>query len=119
MTVDLKGIAVLDTDALKEIGSDRAFFAEVYRSFLADAPTRIQAIKTDLKTANSKSLVETAHALKSLSSCVGAMALFEVCKQIEILGKKEQIKSASLLMTRLTAEYKKVQIAIYNHQQQL
>lgn len=115
----LGNIPILDTHVLEQITSESSFIKEVYYSFLSDAPARLQAIKTALDSGDALTIEHTAHAFKSLSSCIGAMTLFHLCKQMEIAGKAGDITSAMSLRQSLEANYKKVQIAIQHHQKQL
>jgi len=117
--LDLENIPILDTQVLAEVSTEASFVKEVYRSFLDDAPVRINAIKAALENGNATALAQTAHALKSLSSCIGAMALFQICKHMEDAGKASQVERVVPLMLRLKAEYERVQLAVAKHQEQL
>lgn len=117
--LDLENMPILDIHVLKEITSEQSFVKEVYHSFLSDAPIRIQAIKTALDSSDASALEQAAHAFKSLSSCIGAMTLFHLCKHMEVAGKSGQLTSAIPLFQRLESDYQKVQIAIDNDQKQL
>ncbi len=117
--LNLEGVPVLDTHVIEQISKDSSFIKEVYHSFLSDAPNRLREIQTALDDEDSLSLEKSAHAFKSLSSCIGAMTLFHICKQIEAAGKAGQATSAKPLMSALEADYIKVKHAIHNHQQQL
>ncbi|MEM9152290.1 MAG: Hpt domain-containing protein, partial [Cyanobacteria bacterium P01_F01_bin.3] len=110
---------ILDIRVIEQINSDKAFIKEVHQSFLSDAPTRLQGIKKAFSDGDASSLEQAAHAFKSLSSCIGAMTLFHLCKQIEVAGKTGHIHSAALLIQGLEADYQKVQLAISEYQQQL
>ena len=116
---NIEEIPILDIRVIEQINSDKAFIKEVHQSFLSDAPTRLQGIKKAFSDGDASSLEQAAHAFKSLSSCIGAMTLFHLCKQIEVAGKTGHIHSAALLIQGLEADYQKVQLAISEYQQQL
>jgi len=108
-------VPTLDTTALEDFSSERSFLIEICESFLADAPRRIQDLEAALRQNNHQTLVKTAHALKSLSSCVGAMRLFQLCQSIEA----EAIEGAEIVTSAITAqiatEYHQVQLAIQDY----
>ena len=85
---------------------------EVCDSFLTEAPQRIEAIKIAFANADAAELSKTAHALKSLSSCVGATALFEIAQAIESIGKNNRIQPPLSLIEQVSDEYQTVQLAI-------
>ncbi len=112
MSLDTQNLPTLDTQSLESISSDRLFLIEVCDSFLADAPTRIDAVDAAIAADNSSALKSTAHALKSLSGCVGAMRLFEFARQMEVVGKSNRTRPAMPLIEQAKLEYEKVQAVI-------
>lgn len=115
MPVHNPDLPTLDTRMLEAVSSDRAFLAEVCDSFLDDAPTRIEAVKAAIAADDPQVLGSAAHAMKSLSSCVGAMSLFEVCRQMEDAGKDNNTALAREMIDRLGIEYENVQVAIRDY----
>jgi len=112
MTLNTQHSPTLDTRALESISTDRLFLIEVCDSFLADAPARIEAVDAAIAKGDPSALKSTAHALKSLSGCVGAMGLFKMAQRMEILGKSDQTQPAVPLIEQVKHEYKNVQAAI-------
>ncbi|MEM8502191.1 MAG: Hpt domain-containing protein [Cyanobacteria bacterium P01_D01_bin.1] len=112
MSINTKDVPTLDTQALESISSDSSFLIEVCDSFLADAPKRIEAVRGAIAKADSVELSNSAHALKSLSSCVGAMGLFQIAQAIEMLGKNNHTEPALQLVEQIASEYQTVQTAI-------
>ena len=115
MLVDNLNLPTLDTCTLESVSSDRAFLIEVCDSFLADAPARIEAVKAAIAADQPAILRDAAHAMKSLSSCVGAMSLLNVCRQMEIAGKSNNIELAQKMTDQLGTEYENVQVAIQDY----
>ncbi|MGB7087675.1 MAG: Hpt domain-containing protein, partial [Phormidesmis sp.] len=109
----------LNTQALESLSSDRSFLQEVCISFFDDAPGRIAAVQQAVDQADAASLATTAHALKSLSSCIGAMGLFQICKEMEMIGKSGCTEPAIALMEKATTEYSKVCSALQDYQNTL
>ena len=116
MLLELSDLSSLDTQYLESISSERSVLNEVCKIFLSDAPERISAVKTALDKKDSTALEETAHALKSLSSCVGANRLFQLCKSIEMLGKIDCIQPSLSLINQVRDEYQKVLTSLQNYQ---
>ncbi len=108
-------VPALDTTALEGFSSERSFLIEICESFLADAPNRIQDLEAALGQNNHQTLVKTAHALKSLSSCVGAMRLFQLCQSIEAAAKEGAEMVVSVITEQIATEYQHVQLAIQDY----
>ena len=109
-------LTTLDTEILETISQDKTFLVEVCKSFLKDAPVRISAIQFALQEENAPALTESAHALRSLSGCVGAMCLLELCRSLEALGRQNCIEPGWPLLTQVDTEFQNVQMAIHNYQ---
>lgn len=112
MSINTQNIPTLDTQALEDISSDSSFLIEVCDSFLIEAPQRIEAIKAAIAKADPTELSKTAHALKSLSSCVGATGLIRIAQAIEVIGKDNYTQPALPLIEQIGTEYQTVQLAI-------
>ena len=109
---DIEDFSILDHQILEGVSSETDFLIELCDSFLQDAPQRIDQLRQDLAIGKAPATRVSAHALKSLSACVGAMRLFQVCKVIEDLSKRDRLDSTSAHMQQVEAEYEKVKIAI-------
>ncbi len=112
MSINTQDVHTLDTQALESLSSDSAFLIEVCDSFLADAPDRIAAVKAAIAQEDPAKLSSSAHALKSLSGCVGAMGLHKIAQAIEIIGRNNHTKPALQLIEQIKTEYQDVQVAI-------
>ena len=110
-----QSISTLDKETLESFGTERDFLIEVCESFLADAPGRIQSLETALQQKNTPTIANTAHALKSLCSCVGAMNLSQMCQAIEAAVREEVELAADTIAKQVKAEYAQVQTAIQNY----
>ncbi|MEN8447280.1 MAG: Hpt domain-containing protein [Cyanobacteria bacterium J06555_13] len=108
-------VPTLDTTNLESIGTSRSFLIEVCNSFLADAPSRIHELEIALQQAEKQTLIQTAHALKSLSSCIGAMRLFQICQFVEHAGREGRGMVSNTITQQIAAEYNNVQLAIQNY----
>lgn len=115
MSINTRDVLTLDTRVLESLSSEKAFLIEVCDSFLADAPDRIAAVKAAIAQEDAVELRNSAHALKSLSSCVGAMGLYKIAQAMEIIGKNNHTKPALRMIEQVKTEYQKVQIAIQSY----
>ena len=113
----VESVPVIDTQVLESFSSDKSFLIEICQSFLHCAPERIEAIQSAIEENNAAALRESAHALKSLSTCIGATHLFQCCKAMEAVGRSDRLAIAAKLFNHVITEYSKVKasIQIYQH----
>ncbi|MBE9063092.1 response regulator [cf. Phormidesmis sp. LEGE 11477] len=112
-------LPILDTTIIESLDTDSAFLKEVCDGFVDDAPKRMKEIQFAIDQADAIALADTAHALKSLSGCVGAMSLFHLCQSVEAVGRSNCIEPALPLMVQVVGEYEKVQVAIQTYKEGL
>jgi HPt (histidine-containing phosphotransfer) domain-containing protein len=92
---------------LREIGGD-AFVEELVDTFLTDAPTLLEALRTQ----DAKEVRRAAHTLKSNGATFGAGALADLCGQLEQQAKEGDLAGAPELAGRIEAEYELVAQAL-------
>lgn len=107
--------STLDVATLESCSNERSFWLDVCESFLAEAPDRIQDLKSALHQEDMQVLIQTAHALKSLSSCIGAMRLFKICQFVEAAGREGGDMAASAVLEQIETEYEYLQLAIQDY----
>ena len=82
---------ILDEAVLAELlattGDDPAFVRELIDTYLAEAPTQLDAVATAVDGADAAALVRPAHTLKSTSATLGAMRLSAVARRLEMAGR--------------------------------
>ncbi len=94
-------------DELKQMsGAD--FINELIDTFLDDAPKLVTAIRSALAARDADSFRRAAHSLKSNAATFGAVALAELAKELEKLGKENRLTDTG---DRLTALEEAVQSA--------
>jgi CheY-like chemotaxis protein len=86
--------------------------AEVFNSYLEDAPQRLQAIQDAITNQDALMLQKSAHALKSLSVTVGAVYLAELAGELEVKGRTGSLNYVQSLMEQLTQEYENVKVVL-------
>jgi CheY-like chemotaxis protein/HPt (histidine-containing phosphotransfer) domain-containing protein len=77
--------------------------------YLEDAPRLIEEIKKGFDTANPVAMGVAAHTLKSISANIGAMQIFEACRQVERLGKEGSLQGAGPLIHFMETVFADVQ----------
>ena len=76
-------------------GSD--FINELIDAFLEDAPNMIQNMQTALATGDAGSFRRNAHSLKSNAYTFGAMELGILAKELEAMGKENNLNVGNRL----------------------
>ena len=91
------------------LGGDRQMLLdEVVGSYLEDSPQLIQTMQNASLTGDTTTWYRAAHTLKSSSATLGAIALSELCKQLETTCQNHQLSEASLLTVQIEREYERV-----------
>ncbi|EDX84873.1 PAS fold family [Synechococcus sp. PCC 7335] len=109
---DTADTPTLDTTSMESLSTDREFLEEICNSFLDDAPGRVRELRMAVDTADAPTIATTAHALKSLSGCIGAMSLFQLCQSIEANAKSNYVEPVASSLAQVITEYDKVQLAV-------
>ena len=93
-----EAVLTLDAAALENIrslDSDGEVLAEVIQMFFDESPGHLATLQQALAAGDAAELGRTAHALKSASFNVGAMALGELCRQLERQAKSGVLTGAA------------------------
>lgn len=91
---------------------------EAIEIYLETAPELLRGISMALSNADPLALRRSAHSLKSISGTLGAFRLFELCEELEIMGRigtegnKPLSAPACALLEQLEAEYQRVERAL-------
>lgn len=67
--------------------------------FLTELPNYENELKQAITTEDSNALYLAAHKFRGSCSNLGATAMVELCKELETLGRKGDIKQASVIMS--------------------
>ena len=117
-TVPTESMEVLD-DAVRDSLTHqfgRAFVERLDETYLRTAAPLVQAAGAATTAGDGPGLLRAAHALKSSSANVGAVALSRLCAELEILGKKGQLNEAGPLMATAERSWLQVQQALQKPQ---
>ncbi|MEG3925094.1 response regulator [Microcoleus sp. T3_D1] len=91
---------------------------EAIEIYLETAPELLRGISMALCNADPLALRRSAHSLKSISGTLGAFRLFELCEELEIMGRIGTNANQSLpdpacaLLEEVEAEYRRVETAL-------
>jgi PAS domain S-box-containing protein len=106
----------LDNQAFEELqdllGEDAEdFWREIVAKFLELAPQKLQDIADAVSRADCAAIRASAHSLRGACTTVGATPLFQLCAQLEEMGRNETVAGSEILMSRIAAEYQRVKAA--------
>ena len=104
---------IWNSSALNElVGNNPATLRRLLEKFLQSASQRVPAVDAAVAAGNYKEASGLAHSLKSAARSVGAMALGELCQQIE---KVDDAQACITLSQGLVPAFERVQQAIRQH----
>jgi signal transduction histidine kinase/ABC-type sugar transport system substrate-binding protein/DNA-binding response OmpR family regulator len=108
--------AKLDPAALENLrgmaDGDDSFLVELIDTFLEDAPQLLADIRRAAEGGDAAGLRLAAHSLKSNSADFGALALFNLCRELEMMGKVGTLDGATALVTQAEAAYEQAKLAL-------
>ncbi|MBD1936610.1 response regulator [Microcoleus sp. FACHB-68] len=102
---------VLDAKMLQSL-RDIDALVEVIDLYLENVPALLQSISGAISADDAPALRTAAHSLKSTSGTVGALTLFELCNQLESIGRANTTAEAPALVLQVEAEYERVKAAL-------
>ncbi|MEB3337140.1 MAG: response regulator, partial [Leptolyngbyaceae bacterium] len=91
--------------------------AEVIDSYLDDAPQQLKTIATAAEKGNARVLRQAAHTLKSTSATLGAIALANLCKELEAMARNDNLENSVHYSQQVDAEYQRVKTTLHFHRQ--
>ena len=107
------GKAVFDQKFLLDrLEGDEELFKEIVKTFLDDAPLQVEKLKQALMEENLNQLEKQAHSLKGAAMNIGGNALQAIAFEVELSGKKGDLKRAQGLIPRLEKEFARLQKAL-------
>ena len=99
--IDLSALQnLLDT-----VGGDWSFLAELAEEYFNNTPRLLEEIKSGLAASDAALVRRAAHSLKSNSASFGAMALSELCKQVEYAARDGNLGGLSESLARIEEGY--------------
>ncbi len=106
-------LPILDTDVLDELHEVAgAETASIVQLFLEDAPRLIARLEAASGTRDNDELREASHTLKSSSANVGAIALANAARRIELAARAGPIERPAVMVALVIAEYARARLAL-------
>jgi HPt (histidine-containing phosphotransfer) domain-containing protein len=90
-------------------GGDPQFLAELIETFLEDAPKLLRQLRAAEGAGDADTVRLVAHSLKANGAELGALALSELCKELEALGRSGRLDGASGLVDQIEVAYRHVE----------
>lgn len=97
-------------DELREIAGDEAM--TIVNLFLEDAPRLVRLLEQASAIPDLEVMREAAHALKSSSANVGALALSAAAKRIELGARAHALDRPAVAVALLIAEFARARVAL-------
>jgi signal transduction histidine kinase/CheY-like chemotaxis protein len=109
--------AILDhqiLDSLRELAGAKAktFLTGIIGQYFEDSPQKLQAIQQAIDNQDATALRQAAHGLRSSSANLGAIAVADLCKQLEDLARSGTTQGSSTTMELLAQTYPQVKLAL-------
>ena len=89
--------------------TDAEFVNELIEAYLDDSPNLINEMKTALQQNDHTTFRRAAHTLKSSSASLGAMSLSEISKELEMIGKSEDLNQVDGKLDQLISIFEQVE----------
>ena len=89
--------------------TDSDFVRELIDAYLDDSPSLINDMRTALEGNDAATFRRAAHTLKSSSASLGAMTLSEISRELEFIGKSENLDQADGRMDQLISIFEQVE----------
>jgi two-component system sensor histidine kinase/response regulator len=80
--------------------------------YMKDSPGLLNALRDAIHQDDAEQVRMHAHRLKSGSANLGALRLAELCKQLEDMGRNNELQQTLTLLNRVEAEFKLVSVAL-------
>ena len=74
-------------------------------TFLSDAPALVATLRTTYEEGDTEGLRRAAHTLKSNGQTFGAGRFSELCRELEVRARSDELDGAAELVDRIEREY--------------
>jgi HPt (histidine-containing phosphotransfer) domain-containing protein len=92
--------------------TDMDFVKELIDAYLDDSPALINEMKTALEDDDAATFRRAAHTLKSSSASLGVLALSEISKELEQIGKAENLDKVDGRLDQLISIFEQVEVEL-------
>jgi HPt (histidine-containing phosphotransfer) domain-containing protein len=91
---------------------DPAALIDLIETFLQDTTGRLEALRQAVIVDDATALERAAHALKSSSANLGALAMADLCRELQGLGRAGSTAGSPALVAQLVDEFERVRQAL-------
>ena len=106
----------INTEKLMEImGNDTDLLKECLDDFVNDYPGMLHKIKSAIDTQQCNDLERAAHAFKGSLFYLAAQDATTVALELEIMGKKKDLKNVNAAFTKLRSECEKIKAFVASY----
>lgn len=101
-------------DDLRMLSDDDGpdILGELIDIFLDDTPARLIEMANAVAVGDAEGTMQNGHALKSSCAQLGAMQLSEYCRQLEAMGRSQDITAAQPVLAAAQAEFERARAAL-------
>ena len=107
---------VIDPAAIENLrelgGGDDAFLHDLIRTYLDETPELVDQLREAVAAGDAGGARLYAHSLKGSSAEFGAAYLAELCRQMESVGKSQNLELAPELLAEIEDEFERVAAAL-------
>ncbi len=103
-TLDVASLRALDD----LVGNDSALVASLVDAFLDEASVRLVELRAGVEDGDQILLGRAAHTLKSNALTFGALALADLCQELELIARGGDLASAPSLVGRVEEEWARI-----------
>ena len=108
--------ATLDSAAIENlrrmVDGDLEFLAELIDTFLSTTARLMAELHQALEQGDAASFERAAHSFKSNAATFGAMALADLCRELELQGKAGSLNGVAEKVTLVEVEYERAKPAV-------
>ena len=98
-------------ESLRDLDGEH-FLAEVIDTFLSDAPALVATLRTTYEEGDMEALRRAAHTLKSNGQTFGAGRFSELCRELEVRARSDELDGTAELVDRIEQEYPALEKAL-------
>ncbi len=80
-------------------------FEPILQTYMRDTPIRFKTMRDAITASDAEQLYRAAHSLKSASASLGANGLSEFARQLEFMGREDDLEDATEIFNEAVREY--------------
>jgi HPt (histidine-containing phosphotransfer) domain-containing protein len=95
-------------ELMERVQGNEELMADLVRLFLEDVPQQLREIGTAQETGDCMRLERAAHSLKGSAASLGAKALAEVARKLEMRGREKKLNDSEQDLADLMKEWERL-----------